>query len=110
MPNSKSFELPDTYTIDDLKSLLREAEAALADTGDVANEKFHALRGRLRHALDHGCGRARDLAAAARRQASHADEWVHQNPYAAAGIAAAVGVVLGYVVAASCAQGRRTHR
>jgi ElaB/YqjD/DUF883 family membrane-anchored ribosome-binding protein len=110
MRKSPSIELPASYTIDDLKGLLREAEAALADTGGAANEKFHALRERLRHALDHGRTRARDLAAAARRQAAHADELVHENPYAAAGIATAVGVLIGYFVSAACADGRRFRR
>jgi ElaB protein len=108
MPAKTSIELPASYTLEDLKGLLREAESALANSSDSANEKFHALRDRLRHALEHGRTRARDFTVAARRQAIHADELVHENPYAAAGIAAAVGVLIGYLLSASCAERRRS--
>lgn len=94
-------------TVDELKALIREAEHALSDTGDLASDKIRELRGRFRDALDEGRGRVKDLADQARRQAARADEMIHENPYPAIGIAVGVGVIAGYLIARGCSNSGR---
>jgi ElaB/YqjD/DUF883 family membrane-anchored ribosome-binding protein len=85
-------------TAEDLRELLREAELALSDAGVQATDKVAELRERLRDALEQGKDTVKNLAASARRQAAHADELIHENPYAAIGIAAGVGLIAGYLI------------
>lgn len=85
-------------TADDLRELLHEAELALSDAGVQATDKVTALRERLRTALADGKDTVKHLAASARRQAAKADEMIHENPYAAIGIAAGLGLAVGYLI------------
>lgn len=84
--------------VEELKSLLSDAEEALSDAGAVTQEKVDALRTRMRDALestrefyDH----ARDVT---RTQAKRADKYVHTHPYQAVGVAAVVGALAGVLV------------
>lgn len=89
-------------TADDLKALLREAEAALGDASALGNDQLANLRDRLRSALAHGketLGHAADLA---KRQCARADEMVRANPYVAIGCAALLGTVIGMLCAKRC--------
>lgn len=89
------------HTVEELKALIREAEAALANAGGEAGEEMKGLRDRLRGAFEEGkntFGQAADLA---RRQAAKADELVRANPYASIGIATATGLLVGYFLARS---------
>ena len=88
-------------TVDDLKALLREAEVALSQAGDTASDEVQALRERLRDVLEDGQETVKNLTAAARRQAARADEAIRANPYQAIGIAAAVGLLAGYLITRS---------
>ena len=93
-------------TVEELKALLREAELALSSAGEQATDEVHALRDRVRNALAGGRETVKNLAASARRQAVQADEMIHENPYAAVGIAAGVGLLAGYLISRSCANSR----
>lgn len=87
---------------DDLRRLLAEAEKALAATGDSASEEIKHLRERLRDALDDGRAFARHVTTLAREQAARADEFVHERPYVAMGVAAGVGAMIGVLLARRC--------
>lgn len=105
MPSTKSTTQPEwdaDTTIDDLKALIREAELALGEAGDQASDKIRDLRGRFREALDDGRGRLQELAVQARRQVQRADKLVHENPYSAIGIASALCLLAGYLIARGC--------
>jgi ElaB protein len=67
--------------------------------GDVASEKFDALRERVSTALDHGKESLEDLRVEATKRARQADELVRENPYYAIGIAAGVGALIGLFMA-----------
>ncbi len=98
---SKSKTSPDApadSTVEDLKALLREAEQALGEAGGDASDQFQALRERLRGAFRNDRFKIKEIAAVARGQVARADELVHEKPYAALGIAAAAGFVVGYLV------------
>lgn len=77
-------------TVDDLKSLLHEAEHALSHTAGAAGEKFDELRDRLRTAVDDG---KHSLS----RRAKQADQLVRANPYYAVGLAAGIGALVGLI-------------
>ena len=103
MPESySSLRTQADVTIEELKALLREAEQALGEAGGEANDQVQALRDRVRHALDSGKTNVRHLAAAARNQVSRTDDMIHERPYAAMGVAAGVGFIVGYLVCRSC--------
>lgn len=88
-------------TLDELKSLLAEAEKALASAVERPAEEIKALRGRMRGALKHGRVTARHAAEFAREKVALADDAVRTYPYAALGVAAGVGLLLGLVISRS---------
>jgi len=91
----------------DLRELLREAELALSDAGVQASDKVVELRERLRSAYAESRDTVKHLTAAARRQAARADEMIHDNPYAAIGVATGVGLLIGCLITRGCCSGRR---
>ncbi len=92
----------ESHTSDDLKALLQEAEQALSSTAGEAGEKFDELRSRLRSAIDSGKYSMERMRAEAVRRAQQADKLVRENPYHAIGVAAAVGAIVGLLVARRC--------
>jgi ElaB/YqjD/DUF883 family membrane-anchored ribosome-binding protein len=86
-------------TVDQLKALIREAEAALAQAGSDAGEGVQNLRDRLRSAYAEGKNTFSHAADIARKQAARADALVHENPYTTVGIATAMGLILGFLLA-----------
>jgi ElaB/YqjD/DUF883 family membrane-anchored ribosome-binding protein len=87
------------HTLEELKALIKEAEAALAKTGNEAGEEVLDLRDRLRSAFTEGKNAASQAAELARKQAIKADELVRANPYASIGIGTATGLLLGCLLA-----------
>ncbi len=86
----------------DIEQLAEDARALMTATADVAGEQVEAARRRLAAALDQGkdaYGRVRAKAVEGARAADHA---VHEYPYQAIGLAAGLGMVLGYMAARGC--------
>jgi ElaB/YqjD/DUF883 family membrane-anchored ribosome-binding protein len=92
----------DEATLEELKTLLADAEKALSAAGDQASEEIIALRARLREALTVGKIKARLAYEYAKEQAARADEAIHTHPYVAIGIAAGVGVLAGALLGRNC--------
>jgi ElaB/YqjD/DUF883 family membrane-anchored ribosome-binding protein len=84
--------------VEDLRSLLREAEQALGNPGGEASDDVQALRERLRDVLADGQSTFKNLSESFRRQAARADEVVRANPYQTIGAAAGVGILLGILL------------
>jgi ElaB/YqjD/DUF883 family membrane-anchored ribosome-binding protein len=103
---ASSFQNAADTSVDELKSLIREAELALSNAGDMASDELDSLRERLRGAIAGSREKMRDFADSARRQAARADELVHNYPYPSIAIAAGVGVVAGCLIARSWSNGR----
>ena len=89
--------------IDDFSAVLSEAEdmlkRAATETGDKARDLRSQVEAKLLTAklrLQEMEGQAVDQAKAAARAT---DDYVHDNPWQAIGVAAAVGFLLGLVVA-----------
>jgi ElaB/YqjD/DUF883 family membrane-anchored ribosome-binding protein len=85
-------------TVEALRALIREAEAALNSTSGNANGDLDDLRERLREAADEGRSMLNSLADTVRRQAGRADQAIRENPYQSIGIAAAVGLFAGFLI------------
>jgi ElaB/YqjD/DUF883 family membrane-anchored ribosome-binding protein len=86
----------------DVNAVLVDAEEMLKQAAHATGEEAKVLRSRAQDAI----GRAKDSlvhieqrAVAQTRAAAHAtDNWVHDHPWTAVGIAAGVGFLVGLVV------------
>ncbi|HUF82589.1 MAG TPA: DUF883 family protein [Burkholderiales bacterium] len=86
---------PTEKIVTDVKVLVTDIEELLKATASQSGERVHAARARLESALM----QARDTVTVQARQAIQAtDQYVHQKPWQATGIAAAVGVVIGLLI------------
>jgi ElaB/YqjD/DUF883 family membrane-anchored ribosome-binding protein len=86
----------------DLKVVIADAEDLLRATAGQAGEKLAAARERAQASLSVArakLGEAERMVLERSRQAAHAtDEYVHDNPWTAVGIAAGVGLVIGLLI------------
>jgi ElaB/YqjD/DUF883 family membrane-anchored ribosome-binding protein len=85
-----------------LQALADEAEALLKATARAGDAKVDAARNRLADELENIRSRLVELEGRAERRmrvaAHRTDEAVHEHPYGAMGAAAAVGLLLGFVL------------
>lgn len=87
----------------DLRVVVSDAEELLRATAGQAGEKVAAARERIQENL--AAAKARMIAAeeaviAKTKQAAKAtDEYVHENPWKAVGIAAGAGLIIGMLIA-----------
>ncbi len=86
----------------DLRVVVADAEELLRATAGQAGEKVSAVRERIQENLDAAKERlavAQEHVAEKTRQAAMAtDEYVHENPWKAVGIAAGVGLIVGMLI------------
>lgn len=86
----------------DLKVVMADAEELLRITASQAGEKAAAARERIQASLTTARAKLSDaervVADKTRQAARVTDEFVHENPWQAVGIAAAVGLVLGVLI------------
>lgn len=87
----------------ELRSLADSLEAMLNDTGNKSKEEIESLKSKAQDAL---CSSRAKLSQASERIteqtkeiAGRADNYVRENPWTGIGIGAAVGVVLGVLLA-----------
>lgn len=87
----------------DLKVVVADAEELLRATASQAGEKVSAARERIQASLATAkvkLGEAeRALLEKTKEAAKATDEYVHDNPWKAVGIAAVAGLVLGVLIA-----------
>lgn len=87
----------------DLKSLVRDAQALFDEAASAGGVKAEELRDKGMKMLDHALSRAHDLQEAAvqkgRKIAHDTDDYVHEHPWRAIGVAGAVGVLIGMLIA-----------
>src|SRR5579859_642487 len=86
----------------DLRNVIADAEELLRATANQAGDKVAAARARVQDSLDSAKLKLSILgeeAADQARAAVHAtDDFVHDNPWQAVGIAAFAGLVLGMLI------------
>ncbi|HEY4367981.1 MAG TPA: DUF883 family protein [Steroidobacteraceae bacterium] len=89
--------------VDDLKVVMRDAEALIKATSSQTGEKIQEVRARaeesLRQAKDRLIEVEEEALRRAREVAEATEEYVRDNPWQSLGIAAGVGLVLGILIA-----------
>lgn len=88
--------------VSDMKSAIADAEDMLQATADQAGDKFANLRARIQERLKGAKARLADaeeaLVAKSRAAARATDEYVHESPWTAIGVAAGVGLLIGLAI------------
>lgn len=86
----------------DFKLVVADAEELLKATAGQAGDKVAELRGRIQDNLAHAkdsLAEAQEAVVAKAKAAGRAtDDYVHDNPWRAVGIAAGVGFVVGLLI------------
>lgn len=88
--------------ISDMKSTIADAEDMLHATADQAGEKIASLRARIQDRLKGARVRLNEAEAVlidkSRAAARATDAYVHESPWQAVGVAAAVGLLVGLIL------------
>ena len=88
--------------MEDLKVVVADAEELLKATANQTGERIAAARAKAEDSLRAAKVRLTEAQAAVVKQvkvaAKTTDDYVHENPWQAVGIAAAVGLVLGALI------------
>ena len=88
--------------VTDIKSVISDAEDMLSATADQTGEKLANLRARVKARLSDARERLIDAEAALRHNtklaARAADDYVHESPWTAVGVAAGVGLLVGLII------------
>jgi len=96
-------EITTDTLVEDLKTVMRDAEALIKATSAQTGEKILEVRARaeesLRVARERLSGLEDEALKRAREVADATEEYVRENPWQSVGIAAGVGLVLGILIA-----------
>lgn len=88
--------------IADFKVVMDDAEALLKATADQSNEKLDEVRAKARESLRRVGERITQSQAAlmanGKKAVKATDVYVHENPWAALGVAGGIGLVLGLLL------------
>lgn len=83
------------------RNLVSDVEDLVKKIANVDDAEISRIRGKVEDTLARAKSVAGEGAAAVRARAGEAsevtDKYVHENPWAAIGIAAAIGIVIGFV-------------
>jgi ElaB/YqjD/DUF883 family membrane-anchored ribosome-binding protein len=98
-----SSEVTTEQLVDDLKVVMRDAEALIRATSAQTGEKIQEVRARAEESLRQAKARLVEVEEEALRRAREVaeatEEYVRDNPWQSLGIAAGVGLVLGILIA-----------
>jgi ElaB/YqjD/DUF883 family membrane-anchored ribosome-binding protein len=88
--------------VDDLRRVMHDVDALIGATANAASDTISTARARaeqtLLRARDHLKTVEGTVGEQAEEVVEEADRYVHKNPWAAVGIAAAAGLVIGILV------------
>jgi ElaB/YqjD/DUF883 family membrane-anchored ribosome-binding protein len=88
--------------VQDFKIVVADAEELLKATANQAGEKVAAARERIQESLHRAkvkLAEAEDVLMQTTKQAARVtDEYVHENPWRAVGVAAGVGFIIGLLI------------
>lgn len=100
--NHSSVDSSKQKLMDDLSAVVSDAEELLKATASQTGERITAARARAEGTLKAAKVRLEEAQDAVLDKAKYAaketDAYVHENPWKAAGIAAAVGVLIGALI------------
>ncbi|HCM9502133.1 stress response protein ElaB [Enterobacter roggenkampii] len=98
-----SFQSWDTRIDDDLALLSETLEDVLRSSGDPADQKYIELKARAEQALHEVKNRVSHASDTyyyrAKKAVYRADDYVHEKPWQGIGVGAALGLVLGLLLA-----------
>lgn len=87
----------------ELTQVLKDAEEFIKHSEEQASEGFHSTRQKLESTLKNAkteINHIEDLVVRKSKEVAHnADDYVHENPWKTAGIAAGVGLLIGLLIA-----------
>lgn len=102
MTNERSVDGATNKLLEDFDHVVRDSESLLRSLAGVTGEKAVALRESVEANLATAKTRLRELKSVAAERAGQyaheADEYVHQNPWTAIGVAAGIGVLVGIIL------------
>ena len=88
--------------VQDMRVVISDAEELLRATANQAGEKISVARERIQDSLHEAKVKLAEAEALvterAKQAARYTDEYVHENPWRAIGIAAGIGVLLGLLI------------
>ena len=96
---SRNYEAERAALMDDVKQVLKDAEALYKAAVDDGTKEGKALKEKLKAQLNKAQDQFSELEGSVvertRQAAAQTDDLVHRKPYQAMGIAAVVGLILG---------------
>ncbi|EEO4309863.1 stress response protein ElaB [Salmonella enterica subsp. enterica serovar 4,[5],12:b:-] len=98
-----SYQFGESRVDDDLTLLSETLEEILRSSGDPADQKYIELKARAEQALEEVKNRVSHVSDSyyyrAKQAVYKADDYVHEKPWQGIGVGAAVGLVLGLLLA-----------
>ena len=89
--------------VQDMRTVISDAEDLLRATANQAGEKIAVARERIQDSIHQAKVKLAEAEALvterARQAARYTDEYVHENPWRAIGVAAGIGLLLGLLMA-----------
>ncbi|HUP96101.1 MAG TPA: DUF883 family protein [Burkholderiales bacterium] len=89
--------------VKDMRTVISDAENLLRATANQAGEQIAVARERIQDSLHQAKVKLAEAEAVVRERAAQAarytDEYVHDNPWHAIGVAAGIGLLLGIILA-----------
>ncbi|MCC7487388.1 MAG: DUF883 family protein [Burkholderiales bacterium] len=87
---------PTDKIVADVRILAADVEELVKATAAQSGEKLAAARARVQTAL---AGARETVTVRGRQAVQSADEYVHDNPWAAVGVSGALGLIIGILIA-----------
>lgn len=84
---------------DDLRMIVSDGEELLKAAASASGEGFTAARERFTESVMNAKAKLSDGSQLVVKKAKRANDYVHGNPWPAIGVAAAAGVLIGFLVA-----------
>ena len=95
-------EVTTDQLVEDLKTVMRDAEALIKATSTQTGEKIQEVRARAEASLKQAQERLSEIEEEALRRArelaSATEDYVRENPWQSLGIAAGIGLLLGVLI------------
>lgn len=102
MSSNPANDVSTDQLIQDFKVVVADAEALMRATADQGGEKIAAVRARVAESLSQAKDSLAEAQAAmltrTKAAAKATDEYVHEKPWNAVGIAAGVGLLIGLLI------------
>lgn len=93
---------PRDKLVTDMKTVIADAEDLLRATANQAGEKIAVARERIQDSLHQAKVKLAEAEAMvterAKQAARYTDDYVHENPWRAIGVAAGIGLLLGLLI------------